>query len=131
MNITAIRIKCAELAGWKIEKNPNGKGVAWRNGAIGVHGGGLHGWGYNEKADDAHLPNYPESAAAALELVEWMAKSENGGFGFSANRFQKDGRWEVFFEHASLDAHCAEADTFQLAVCLAFLKANGIDPDTL
>jgi len=77
------------------------------------------------------IPNYPNSADAALQLVEWMSQPENGGWGFSSTRSQKDGSWEVFFEHASWDAHCSDADTLPLAISLAFLKANNIDPEAL
>jgi hypothetical protein len=116
INLSAIRIKCAEIVGWTYIEQLAFTGIPK---------------GSRGNADARVIPNYPESADAALQLVEWMSKPENGGFGFSTTRSQKDGSWEVFFEHASWDAHCADAETFQLAVCLAFLKANNIEPKTL
>ena len=118
-DLSKIRIKCAELVGY--DKQYIYEGALW-------HIKYPHP---TDETDCVEVPAFTESADAALELVAWMAKPENGGFGFSANRLQKDGRWEVFFEHASWDAHFAQADTFQLAVCLAFLKANNINPETL
>lgn len=83
------------------------------------------------------LPPYPEDANAALEIVEmmrergWNATLENG----------MDGTWEALFHKPLTDdtprqhrgviqaeereIHYGPADTLQLAICTAALKALG------
>ena len=109
-NLEKIRIKCAELVGWKQIHSGHWcrdirEGVLWE------------------------LPNYPVSADAALELVAWMARPENGGWSILASNVT--GKQFFSFVSTNAAAHTASADTLPLAICLAFLKANNINPETL
>jgi len=113
MNLAAIRIKCAEIVGWR----DAGDGYWWTPSAAAQ-------W------REQDLPNYPESAAAAIQLVKWMSKrgwileSNFNGREWSVSMIEildgKANRWITKF-----------ADTLALAVSLAFLKANNIEPETL
>jgi hypothetical protein len=78
-------------------------------------------------SDQGWVPNYPESADAALQLVEWMRKKE----WWPSMSEGADGWKAAFIHHGDWLRIEATADTFQLAVCLAFLKANNIEPKTL
>ena len=116
MTLAAIRIRCAEIVGW----------TEIRQGTSDVIGTSTDGricW---------QLPNYPESADAALQLVEWMEKE---GWEVMSDNFnlkgQKKPKWHLSFHKVDCPLASADAETFQLAVCLAFLKANNIDPDLL
>ena len=110
MNFAAIRIKCIEIVGWK--KQP----IGWYR---------LGDTEHREYKDN--LPNYPESSAAALQLVEWMA--DKMGKHVELTR-TPNLRWIICVTNNGPVLHFA-ADTFSLAVCLAFLKANNIEPETL
>jgi hypothetical protein len=121
VNLTAIRIKCAELVGWKNEKE-----------------GGFHLWSHPSGLPrmGSRIPNYPESADAALQLVEWTSKPENGEWFVEINSdtsmTEHDQTWEVvFMQIGNEEKHYGSSNSFALAVCLAFLKANSIEPETL
>lgn len=117
-DLSKIRIKCAEIVGsedahWECQKCEETHAVdrcllpvIWKE-----------------------VPNYPESADAALELVEWMSKPENGGRSFYCDRLN-DRSWNMSFCGLKKQGN-ALADTLPLAICLAFLKANNIEPETL
>ena len=126
-DLSKIRIKCAEIVGrncryfcpsCNTKVNPDT-----------VTSGGYHSsetcFG---KVEDGVLP-FTESADAALELVAWMAKPENGGWHSHFNNDLED--WRAWFHHPKHDGQHGRADTLPLAICLAFLRANGIDPETL
>ena len=128
MNLTAIRIKCAEIVGWKFVENPVTRiGGYWETGTPGRVGYKRGDWGSKELGID--LPDYPESADAALELVEWMSKPENGGWTVVIDNNTR--YWTVFIHSCGRKNHSDFSNTFPLAVCLAFLRANNIDPETL
>jgi len=112
VNLAAIRIKCAEIVGWTYIEQLAFTGIP--NGSRG-------------NADARVIPAFTESADAALQLVEWMSKPENGGWKFYADKYEE--LWAVGFESDSLAT--AAANTLPLAICLAFLRANNIDPETL
>lgn len=112
MNPPAIRIKCAEIVGWTYIEQLAYTGIPK---------------GSRGSADARVIPNYTESADAALQLVEWMAKPENGGWWYESQGSTKHG-----FSFCKIgENRDAVADTIPLVICLAFLKANGIDPETL
>ena len=129
-HLPAIRIKCAEIVGrncryfchsCKTQVNPDT-----------VTSGGYHSSGTCfGKVEDGVLP-FTESADAALELVAWMAKPENGGFKTTMRHNEK---WWAGFHKGDQswigdnNYHCAT--TLPLAICLAFLRANGLNPETL
>jgi hypothetical protein len=73
------------------------------------------------------VPNFPESADAALQLVEWMKDKCSVDVNFRHDVTVTF--WD--FANESLKVVGARADTFALAVCLAFLKANNINPEAL
>ena len=115
-DLSKIKAKCAELRGWK---------------HYGCTGCAMSPCVCNEwiHADSdgptSCLPNVTESADAALELVEWMDKKGN------CCRSSNAGHVWWFQFNCEGGGHEAEADTFPLAVCLAFLKANNIEPESL
>jgi hypothetical protein len=117
LNLAAIRIKCAELVGWKhVEEGYGWEPTCTRDKT--TSGEGMR-----------NLPAFTESADAALQLVEWMSKPENGGW--KCGRVMKKPREHFAIFHKRISKKTdrkASADTFALAVCLAFLKANNIDP---
>jgi ABC-type glycerol-3-phosphate transport system substrate-binding protein len=115
MNLSAIRIKCAEIVGWTYIEQLAFTGIPK---------------GSRGNADARVIPNYPESADAALQLVEWMSKPENGAYFWSADYFTNSPKYTAAFI-SQKKAFQMTADTFALAVCLAFLKANNIEPETL
>ena len=115
MNLSAIRIKCAEIVGWTYIEQLAFTGIPK---------------GSRGNADARVIPNYPESADAALQLVEWMSKPENGAYFWSADYFTNSPKYTAAFI-SQKKAFQMTADTFDLAVCLAFLKANNIEPETL
>jgi hypothetical protein len=114
MNLSAIRIKCAEIVGWTYIEQLAFTGIPK---------------GSRGNADARVIPNYPESADAALQLVEWMSKPENGGWWVAQDNIVK-GTWRVAFQNAE-ELFDGFANTLPLAICLAFLKANNIEPETL
>ena len=121
-NLSKIRIKCAEIVGWK--KVPLPKVQNW-----GEDAGPDKQWWYEHQ-----LPRFTESADAALELVAWMSKPENGGWDTQCSQWSRGKEWRVTFakgEGKTYIGSIGTADTFQLALCLAFLRANGIDLETL
>ena len=115
MNTESIRKKCAEIVGW--HKHDCGAPLCWKFGT------GI--MGITRSIHD--LPNYPESADAALELVEWMNKKR------AITTIEISGSiCKVKLRTAETSQVFAEqAETLPLAVCLSFLKANGINPETL
>lgn len=113
-DLTKIRIKCAEVLGYKNVRDPIGP-----SGQCGTW------WGDDSKGRAQQIPDYPESADAALQLVEWMDKKGN------CCRSSNAGHCWWFQFSCDNSVHTAEADTLPLAICLAFLKANGINPETL
>jgi ABC-type glycerol-3-phosphate transport system substrate-binding protein len=115
MNLSAIRIKCAEIVGWTYIEQLAFTGIPKAS---------------RGNADARVIPNYPESADAALQLVEWMSKPENGAYFWSADYFTNSPKYTAAFI-SQKKAFQMTADTFDLAVCLAFLKANNIEPETL
>ena len=123
INLAAIRIKCAEIAGWKMLAHSE---WMWRSGPDDILPTGIRE-GYTKV-----IPDYPESADAALQLVEWMEKK---GWEVMADNFnlkgQKKPKWHLSFRKVDCPIANADAETFQLAACLAFLKANNIKPETL
>lgn len=146
-DLSKIKIKCAEIVGWT---GPFGMFGPSGKCAIISLGETLHGTPPEDKGkadNDCHylpVPNYPESSDAALELVAWMAKPENGKHTWSAGTSNQHGvpciaftfRREIMHTDPNVQPFqnlhfTGYADTFQLAVCLAFLKANNIDPETL
>lgn len=114
-DLSKIRIKCAEIVGWTYIEQLAFTGIPK---------------GSRGNADARVIPNYPESADAALELVAWMAKPENGECWPDASHNYPDRQWSFAFTHGTEVCH-GVADTFHLAVCLAFLRANNIEPETL
>ena len=121
-DLSKIRIKCAEIVGFKMLAPSD---WVWRSGPYDILPTAIRE-GYTKV-----IPNYPESADAALELVEWMAKPENGEFEYRAsndNWTPNRHHFQFVNDEKSFDVF---ADTFPLAVCLAFLKANNINPETL
>jgi len=118
MTLAAIRVKCAELVGW--HKHDCGDPLCWKLGT------GI--MGITRSIHD--LPSFTESADAALQLVEWMSKPENGAYFWSADYFTNSPKYTAAFI-SQKKAFQMTADTFALAVCLAFLKANNIEPETL
>jgi hypothetical protein len=111
LNLPAIRKKCAELVGWTEIRQGTSD-------LIGTSTDGRIAW---------QLPNYPESADAALQLVEWMEDKCSVDVNFRHDVTVTF--WD--FANESLKVVEARADTFALAVCLVFLKANNIEPETL
>ena len=114
MNITAIRIKCAEIVGWTYIEQLAFTGIPK---------------GSRGNADARVIPAFTESADAALELVEWMAKPENGERTVVIDNNTR--YWTAFIHSCGRKNHSDFSNTFPLAVCLAFLRANNIDPETL
>jgi hypothetical protein len=118
-DLDKIRIKCAELVGWT---------------EIGSNGYGFNPIpryllpGEKLRAKDP-LPNFPVSADAALQLVEWMAKPENGGYNYRAcdTAVFTHGFGFVNDEHSFE----ATAPTLPLAICLAFLRVNKVNLEDL
>lgn len=128
VNLAAIRIKCAEIVGWTSIENLTT---------------GLRGKPPNN-SPFCTVPTYVSSADAALQLVEWMRKPENGKHTWSAATSNQHGVPCIAFAFCREIMHkdpnvqpfsslyfTGNADTFALAVCLAFLKANNIEPETL
>jgi len=114
INLSAIRIKCAEIVGWTYIEQLAFTGIPK---------------GSRGNADARVIPNYPESADAALQLVEWMGKSENGGWRVTLFRAAE---WSVVFYTDQEGREFAGTEsTLPLAISLAFLKANNIKPETL
>lgn len=120
-DLSKIRIKCAEIVGWR-DCCVATTEAYWRPGDVIGQKPNEIGWSF--------LPNYPESADAALELVAWMSKPENGEWWPDASHNYPDREWSFALTYGTDVCH-GVADTFPLAVCLAFLKANNIDPETL
>jgi len=120
MNLAAIRIKCAEIVGKTGVHTMVIRNVTMLGDDREVGITSNQGW----------VPNYPESADAALQLVEWMSKPENGAYFWSADYFTNSPKYTAAFI-SQKKAFQMTADTFALAVCLAFLKANNIEPETL
>lgn len=117
-DLSKIRIKCNEIRGHEIShENKPGYMTPW-----------FEGIGFGE--DEEPIPNVTESADAALQLVEWMAKPENGAYLWFADSVTNRPKYTVSFISRK-NATQATADTFPLALCLAFLKANGINPEAL
>ena len=82
---------------------------------------------YKKAIGSAHT----ESADAALQLVGWMRKPENGGWDTQCSQWSRGKGWRVTFakgEGKTYVGFIGTADTFALAICLAFLKANNIEP---
>lgn len=149
-DLSKIRIKCAEIRGakWTRLAENEADPKHWQLGF--THSdkqAGRHSlsagtpWQVDfivaDKPDDSlphmvcdDVPNYPESADAALELVAWMAKPENGEWWPDASHNYPDREWSFALTYGTDVCH-GVADTFPLAVCLAFMKANNIDPETL
>lgn len=132
MNTESIRKKCAEIVGWTWQENTvTHIGGYWecRTGKNYERGD----WGSKELGID--LPDYPESVDAALELVAWMAKPENGWWFVEINSdlsmAEHDQTWEVALMRMGEKQVYGNSNSFALAICLAFLKANNIDPETL
>ncbi len=128
---TRIRIECAELVGWKRLKAHSGK-VYLVHPLTSQFAYALScGEGETNEAVSEALkcPNFPSSADAALTLVAWMAKPENGGWQFIANNMSgcDGGEWCVQFVNADLDDAMESAPTLPLAICLAFLRANSVN----
>ena len=137
MNTESIRKKCAEIVGWTyndLKYAHVGGGAVFEKfwlpagidiqtlSADDISSGPSHG---------RSLPDYPESADAALQLVAWMSKPENGGFEYRAsndNWHPNRHRFQFVNDEKSFDSF---ANTLPLAICLAFLRANGIEPETL
>lgn len=119
-DLSKIRIKCAEIVGWAILYCKYHNTKTWHS-PFGICG---------EGTSECVPPNVTESADAALELVAWMAKPENGGWWPTATHEFPNRKWLFTFSCTETDAH-GEADTFALALCLAFLKANNINPEML
>lgn len=130
-DLSKIRIKCAEIVGrncryhcpsCKTQVNPDT-----------VTSGGYHSsetcFG---KVEEGVLP-FTESADAALELVEWIAKPENGGWQFSSDfAFALPVQWNAYFYSMKSEAEShANNASLPLSICLAFLKANNIEPESL
>jgi len=118
MNLSAIRIKCAEIVGWTYIEQLAFTGIPK---------------GSRGNADARVIPNYPESADAALQLVEWMSKPENGGWILESNFNGREWSAQLIEIIDGKTNHWITkfANTFALAICLAFLKANNIEPETL
>jgi ABC-type Fe3+ transport system substrate-binding protein len=116
MNTESIRKKCAEIVGWTI--HPKDRFIV------------IPPKSPHSVQPLSTIPNYPESADAALQLVEWMAKPENGAYLWFADSVTNRPKYTVSFISRK-NATQATADTFPLALCLAFLKANGINPEAL
>lgn len=114
-HLSKIRIKCAEIVGWK-------KVPLSRLRRLCEDAGLDKQWWYEHQ-----LPRFTESANAALKLVEWM--SDKMGKHVELTR-TPNLRWIICVSNNGPALHFA-ADTFPLAVCLCFLKANNIDPETL
>lgn len=112
MNLAAIRIKCAELVGWTYIEQLAFTGIPK---------------GSRGNADARVIPNYPQSAATALQLVEWMA--DKMGKHVQLTR-TPNLRWIICVSNNGPVLHFA-ADSFAIVVCLAFLRANNIEPETL
>jgi len=126
VNLDAIRIKCAELVGWRrADLNHELRTFHYVfNKKYVLHSAGdICDW----------LPNYPESADAALQLVEWMSKPENGGWILESNFNGREWSAQLIEIIDGKTNHWITkfANTFALAICLAFLKANNIEPDLL
>jgi len=124
INLAAIRIKCAEIAGWKMLAHSE---WMWRSGPDDILPTGIRE-GYTKV-----IPDYPESADAALQLVEWMSKPENGGWILESNFNGREWSAQLIEIIDGKTNHWITkfANTFALAICLAFLKANNIKPETL
>ena len=126
-HLPAIRIKCAEIVGrncryfchsCKTQVNPDT-----------VTSGGYHSSGTCfGKVEDGVLP-FTESADAALQLVEWLNKKDIGAI-ITIRIGGTVCRVEIITAETT-QVFSAEADTLPLAICLVFLRANGIDPETL
>lgn len=119
-DLSKIRIKCAEIVGWAILYCKYHNTKTWHS-PFGICG---------EGTSECVLPNVTESADAALQLAAWMAKPENGACLWFADSVTNRPKYTVSFISRK-NATQATADTFPLALCLAFLKANGINPEAL
>ena len=71
MKPEAQRIAIAEARGWSVTSNPDGQGVKWigPNGE-GLHGGGKHGWGFNDEPIHSTLPDYLNDLNAIMPVVQ-------------------------------------------------------------
>lgn len=73
---------------------------------------------------------------AAQLLIEWMSKPENGGWRCILHIYKHICCFYTQKKEANADILTDKgvevtADTLPLAICLCFLRANGIDPSTL
>lgn len=106
---SAVRVMCAEEMGYVEGPLFNGR-RQWKNrpGAC---------WSGVTIKDNFQIPNYPESADAALALVEKMDK------GVVLQKVM-GGKWECLIG-GSMTGHTATAPHPAMAMALAFLKARG------
>lgn len=65
-------------------------------------------------------------ADAAMTLVEWMAKPENGGWCFDCDKLTTDDWRAGFYIPYTSGIKDVKADSLPRAITLAFCKANNI-----
>lgn len=120
----AIRIKIAKhIFGWKVEKRGDSFVSLKPNGD---HTGLLDGFFNEEDAEHClsqACPNYPSQIAAAMEVVDALNASSIQLIQIEGGRacyitIPIEGKSERFY---------AEAPTRELAICLAALRAKGIE----
>lgn len=110
--LSKIRIKCAEIVGWTYIEQLAFTGIPK---------------GSRGNADARVIPAFTESADAALGLVAWLEKQ-----GWDVHVFFEGGNCSIeLLSHSQIPIISSEGKTFPLVACLAFLKANNIDPETL
>lgn len=108
-DLKKIRIKCAEIVGWKKHTELIDAGCSPEQSDCPL------------VANLVPLPDYIASADAALELVKWLEAQ-----GWSVHVFFEGGKCTVELVAHTLTID-SEANTFQVAICLALLRACDIN----
>jgi hypothetical protein len=127
----AICIKCSEFLGWEFDGQSGPLSLPWRNTNMPAWNGEY----WSGRA--AEVPAFTEHYDNAAELlIEWMSKPENGGWRCILHIYEKICSFYTQKNEANGDILTdeeieASADSLPLAICLCFLRANGIDPSTL
>jgi len=116
LNLHAIRVKCAELMGWQVHPNyrflvipPNSP---------------------HSVQPLYTIPLYTTAADDALELVNWMIDKARRIVELTRS---PDNRWVICVRNAGSNERSQyfAADTLPIAICLAFLHVNNINPEDL
>ncbi len=116
-----IRVKCAEEMGWT---NIHSFTVP-----LPISGTYPQWIGTNPKGAKDNLPNFPSDANAALQLVDFLAKPENGKWGYCVSG---NAEYCLFaFSNGKEFVVANEPLPFATACCIAFLRARGINPDEI